>query len=110
VVRWRRYACSPGVTLVSVCDGFGYTPVVVRWERFDPDEYEITYNDEKLAAHAISRYDVMEVLANGIYVTRNKRATDRYRVRGRTDAGRPLELIVVVEGTYQLRFITGWDL
>ena len=43
----------------------------------------------------------MEVLANGIYVIRNKRAADRYRVRGRTDAGRPLELIVVVEGTTQ---------
>lgn len=52
----------------------------------------------------------MEVLENGIYVIRNKRSPDRYRVRGRTDAGRPLELIVVVEGSRQLRFITGWDL
>lgn len=83
---------------------------MVRWERFDPDEYEISFNDEKLAAHGINRYDVMEVLANGIYVIRNKRSGDRYRLRGRTDAGRPLELIVVVEGSRQLRFITGWDL
>lgn len=87
-----------------------YTPSVVRWERFVPDEYEISFNDEKLAAHGISRYDVMEVLMNGIHVIRNKRAADRYRVRGRTDAGRPLELIVVVGGGRQLRFITGWDL
>ena len=51
----------------------------------------------------------MEVLSNGIHVIRNKRAPDRYRVRGRTDAGRPLELIVIVKSR-QLRFITGWDL
>ena len=83
---------------------------MVRWERFDPNEYDISFNDEKLAAHGISRYDVMEVLANGIHVIRNKRTADRYRVLGRTDAGRALELIVVVERTRELRFITGWDL
>ena len=82
----------------------------MRWEQFDPDDYQISFNDEKLAAHGISRYDVMEVLENGIHVIRNKRGKDRYRVRGRTDAGRPLELIVVVEGSGKLRFITGWDL
>ena len=83
---------------------------MVRWERFDPSEYAISFNDEKLAAHGINRYDVMEVLANGIHVIRNKRGMGRYRVRGRTDAGRALELIVVVEGSRGLRFITGWDL
>ena len=83
---------------------------MVRWERFDPSEYEISFNDEKLAAHGINRYDVMEVLVNGIQVIRNKRGMGRYRVRGRTDAGRALELIVVVEGSRELRFITGWDL
>ena len=51
----------------------------------------------------------MEVLA-AIHVTLNKRAADRYRVLGRTDSGRALELIVVVESTRELRFITGWDL
>jgi hypothetical protein len=50
----------------------------------------------------------MEVMANGMIVIRNKRSEDRYRVRGRTDAGRPLELIVVVESSRELRFITGW--
>ena len=83
---------------------------MVRWERFDPSEYDISFNDEKLAAHGINRYDVMEVLVNGIQVIRNKRCMGRYRVRGRTDAGRALELIVVVEGSRELRFITGWDL
>jgi len=76
----------------------------------DPSEYDISFNDEKLAAHGINRYDVMEVLVNGIQVIRNKRGIGRYRVRGRTDAGRALELIVVVEASRELRFITGWDL
>jgi hypothetical protein len=52
----------------------------------------------------------VNVLANGFHVIRNKRAADRYRILGRTDAGRPLELIVVVESSRGLRFITGWDL
>jgi len=88
------------VILLAWCDGNDSTPMSMT----------SASNDEKLAAHGINRYDVMEVLANGIHVIRNKRSTDRYRVRGRTDAGRPLELIVVVEGSKQLRFITGWDL
>jgi uncharacterized DUF497 family protein len=83
---------------------------VVRWNPFDPTQYEISFNEDKLAAHGISAYDVMEVLLNGMHVIRNKRASDRYRLRGRTHAGRALELIVVVEGNRQLRFITGWDL
>lgn len=83
---------------------------MVRWERFDPAEYEISFNEDKLAAHGISAYDVMEVLWNGIRAIRNKRGNNRYRVRGCTLSGRALELIVVVEGNRRLRFITGWDL
>lgn len=83
---------------------------MVRWERFDPSEYDISFNDEKLAVHGINRHDAMEVLENGFHVTRNKRGMGRYRLRGRTDAGRALELIVVVEESRQLRIITGWDL
>jgi uncharacterized DUF497 family protein len=83
---------------------------VVRWEQFDAAEYDISFNEDKLAAHGISAYDVMEVLFNGIHVIRDKRTDARYRVRGRTQSGRALELIVVVEGARRLRFITGWDL
>ena len=83
---------------------------MVRWERFEPADYEISFDEDKLAAHGISAYDVMEILVNGMNVIRNKRAKDRYRVRGRTHGGRALELIVVVESNRRLRFITGWDL
>jgi uncharacterized DUF497 family protein len=83
---------------------------VVRWEQFDAAEYEISFNEDKLAAHGINAYDAMEVLMNGVHVIRNKRAANRYRVRGRTNAGRALELIIIVEGNRRLRCITGWDL
>jgi len=81
---------------------------VVNWSAFDPREYEISFNDEKLAVHDITRWDVMEVLWNGISTTRDKKYRNRYRVRGRTDAGQPLELIAVDLGARNLRFITGW--
>ena len=83
---------------------------MVNWSRFDPNEYDITFNDQKLAVHDITRWDVMEVLWNGIHVIRDKKYRNRYRVRGRTDAGDPLELIAVDLGKGSLRFITGWHL
>jgi hypothetical protein len=83
---------------------------VVNWTRFRPNDYEITFNDQKLAVHDITRWDVMEVLWNGIHTIRDKKYRNRYRIRGRTDAGDPLELIVVDLGNRNLRFITGWHL
>jgi uncharacterized DUF497 family protein len=83
---------------------------VVRWETFDAADFDITFHEAKLAAHGISRYDVIEVLTNGFHAVRNKRQRNRYRLRGRTDAGRALELIAVVESERALRIITGWDL
>jgi len=81
---------------------------VVNWSAFDPREYEISFNDDKLAVHDITRWDVMEVLWNGIYATRDKKYRNRYRVRGRTDAGQPLELIAVDLDERRLRLITRW--
>ena len=81
---------------------------MVNWSRFDPNDYEITFNDRKLAAHDLTRWDVLEVLWNGIHVIRDKEYRNRYRVRGRTDAGEPLEVIAVDLGQRKLRFITGW--
>jgi hypothetical protein len=83
---------------------------VVNWPKFNPDEHDISFNDEKLAVRDITRYDVMEVLWNGVYAIRDKQYPNRYRVRGRTDAGRPLELIAEDQGKKRLRFITGWPI
>ena len=83
---------------------------MVNWSKFDPTAYDISFNEQKLAVRDITRYDVMEVLWNGIHVIRDKKYRNRYRVRGRTDAGRALEVIAIDEGRKRLRFITGWPI
>lgn len=82
---------------------------MVHWSDFDPADYELEFNEEKLAAHDIEPFEVVEVLWNGFQPLRDKKYGDRYRLLGRTDAGRPVELVVVVKGR-TLRFITGWRL
>ena len=82
---------------------------MVHWSDFDPADYELEFNEEKLAAHGIEPFEVVEMLWNGFQPLRDKKHDDRYRLLGRTDAGRPLELVVVVTKR-TLRFITGWRL
>jgi uncharacterized DUF497 family protein len=83
---------------------------VVNWTRFDPAQFEIEFNEAKLAAHGISVNEATEVLWNGFRPLRDKDHDDRYRLLGRTDGARPLELVVVVLGKRRLRIITGWPL
>jgi hypothetical protein len=83
---------------------------VVNWNKFELADFEVSFNEEKLAAHGIERFEVLEVLRNGFVPVRNKGYADRYRLLGRTDSGRPLELVVVVVNRNTLRFITGWPL
>jgi uncharacterized DUF497 family protein len=83
---------------------------VVNWSRFDPAELDLEFNEDKLAAHGISAGEAGEVLWNGFRPLRDKNYEDRYRLLGRTDSGRPLELVAVVLGRRKLRIITGWPL
>ena len=83
---------------------------MVNWTRFDPASFALEFNERKLAAHGISVEEAAEVLWNGIHPVRDKDHEDRYRLLGRTDSGRPLELVVVVLEKRTLRIITGWPL
>lgn len=83
---------------------------MVNWTRFDPEEFELEFNESKLAAHDISVTEAAEILWNGFLPVRDKHQNDRYRLLGRTDAGRPLELVAIVLGKRKLRIITGWPL
>jgi ketosteroid isomerase-like protein len=82
---------------------------MVNWTRFDPDEYEIEFAEEKLEAHDVTVEEAAECLERKFGVRRNKAFRDRYRIFGRTEAGRALELVVYVDGR-RIRVITGWDL
>lgn len=83
---------------------------MVNWTRFDAAEFELEFNEEKLAAHGISVEEAAQVLWNGFRPLRDKEYGDRYLLLGRTDGGRPLELVVAVLGKKKLRIITGWPL
>jgi uncharacterized DUF497 family protein len=83
---------------------------VVNWTRFHPEDHDLEFNAEKLAAHGITVSEAAEVLWNGFRPLRDKDHDDRYLLLGRTDGGRALELVAVVLSKNRLRIITGWPL
>jgi uncharacterized DUF497 family protein len=85
---------------------------VVDWHRFDPAEWRLEYDTEKLEAHGVAEWEAAEMIWRGFVVRPNKRfhGPNRFQLFGRTDGGRPLKLIVQVFGDRWLRVITGWPL
>ena len=83
---------------------------VVDWHRFNPAEWDIEYDVDKLDAHQVAEWEAAEVIWNGFVVRANqgKHGPNRYQLLGGTDAGRPLKLIVHVSGVRSMRVITGW--
>lgn len=83
---------------------------MVDWHRFDPTEWDIEYDVDKLAFHQVGEWEAAEVIWNGFVVRPNagKHGPNRYQFLGRTDAGRPLKPIVHVSGERTMRVITGW--
>lgn len=69
-------------------------------------------NEEHLVQHGVSPYDVEQVFGNDPTWRRNKggRAA-QYVMDGRTDAGRPLRVLVLWadEAERVLRAVTAWD-
>lgn len=67
-------------------------------------------NEEHLAQHGVSPYDVEQVFGNDPTWRRNKggRAA-QYVMDGRTDAGRPLRVLWADEAERVLRAVTAWD-
>jgi len=85
---------------------------VVYWYNFDPAEWHIEYDANKLGAHHVEAWEAAELIWNGFVARPNKRqhGSDRWQLVGRTDAGRPLLLIVHVSGPRTMRVITGWQI
>jgi uncharacterized DUF497 family protein len=82
---------------------------MVNWTRFDPDNHDLEFAEEKLEAHDVTVDEAVECLRRRFRVRRNKDFRDRYRIFGRTEAGRALQLVVHVAGS-RIRVITGWEL
>jgi len=82
---------------------------VVYWQKFDPTEFDLEFDEDELARHGITADQVVEVIWNGFEVQRNKRIHGGYQLVGYTDGGRKLKLIVYERRKALLRVITGWD-
>jgi uncharacterized DUF497 family protein len=81
---------------------------VVNWHKFDPTDFTYEFDDEELAGHALTVEDAVEVIWNSFDVRRNKRRHGGYVLIGRTDAGRPVNLIVYEKSKGVIRVVTGW--
>lgn len=79
-----------------------------RWNFFVWDEH----NEAHLAEHGIRPWEAEQVFFNRYVITPNKKkhGPRRYRIDGRTDAGRSLRIIFEDYGKSIARIITGWDL
>jgi uncharacterized DUF497 family protein len=82
---------------------------VVFWQQFDPAQFGLEFEEDKLAAHHVTIDEVVEVIWNGFEVRRNKRYSGGYQLIGRTDGGRKLKLIVHEKRRGLIRVINGWD-
>jgi hypothetical protein len=71
------------------------------------------YNEAELADHEVLPYEVEQMFWNGLQFSRNKkRAAARWRMVGRTDSGRKLQVFVVWADQRDgvLRAVTGWEI
>lgn len=54
--------------------------------------------------------EAVETFFSDFRIRRNKRDRDRFQLFGRTNAGRPLEIIFELKPGKIVRIITGWPL
>jgi uncharacterized DUF497 family protein len=82
---------------------------VVRWDDFEPSEFEYDFATDELSEHRITFEEAVQVFENEYRVLRNKGYRDRRQILGVTDGGRRLKLIVQIKPGNVVRIITGWD-
>lgn len=85
---------------------------MVYWQHFEASEWDIEYDTGKLESHGIAVWEAEEVIWSRFVAQPNKRehGPDRYQLTGRTDAGRPLLLLVHIAGDRHMRVFNGWPL
>ena len=64
---------------------------MVNWKTFQPSDFEYDFENDKLAAHGLTFEEAVESFFSDFEIRRNKRYRDRYRLEGRTLAGRLLK-------------------
>jgi uncharacterized DUF497 family protein len=83
---------------------------VVKWEEFEPTDFEYDFERDKLAAHGVTFEEAVETFFSNFTIRRNKRDRDRYQLLGRSLSGRALKIIFQLKPGRIVRIITGWPL
>ncbi|MEA2237864.1 MAG: hypothetical protein QOC81_2588 [Thermoanaerobaculia bacterium] len=83
---------------------------MVRWDTFEPADFEYDFENDKLAAHGVTFEEAVETFFRTFRILRNKKDRNRFQLYGRTMAGRPLEIIFELKPGKIVRIITGWPL
>lgn len=84
---------------------------MVRWDTFEPSDFEYDFENDKLAAHRVTFDEAVETFFSPEFrVVPNRKGSDRFQLFGRTVAGRPLKIIFQLKPGKIVRIITGWPL
>jgi uncharacterized DUF497 family protein len=83
---------------------------VVKWNEFEPVDFEYDFEKDKLARHGLTFEEAVEAFFSDFAVRRNKRDRGRYQLFGRTIGGRAVKIIFQPKPGNIVRIITGWPL
>ena len=83
---------------------------MVNWSRFQPNDFEYDFDNDKLFVHGISFEEAVECFFSNFVIQRNKKFKDRFQLIGRTWAGKTLKIIFQLKSGNVVRIITGWPI
>ena len=83
---------------------------MVKWDEFEPTDFEYDFERDKLAAHGVTFEEAVETFFSDFAIRRNKGNRDRYQLYGRSVGGRALKIIFQLKAGGIVRIITGWPL
>lgn len=83
---------------------------MVKWNLFEPEDFEYDFENDKLSAHHVKFIEAVECFFSDHEIRRNKRFKDRYQLIGKTIGGRKLKIIFQLKPGNIVRIITGWPI
>ena len=79
------------------------------WNSFIPTDFEYDFESDKLHFHKITIDEAYQCFHNKFRIRHNKQFIDRYKLLGKTDAGKKLCVIFQLKRHRVVRIITGWE-
>ncbi len=83
--------------------------IMPNWNEFIPNGFEYDFERDKLHDHQIHIEEAVECFQSHFTILRNKRFKDRFKLIGKTAAGRKLCIIFQLKKLQVVRIITGWE-